>query len=196
MSYWIRDILLASILLILTSPLFLIISILLFFSQKQVFFLQQRPGLYEKPFVLIKFCTMRPLQVGEQPGVLDACRMTYWGTLLRKYSLNELPQLVNVIRGDMSLVGPRPLLMDYLPLYTSEEKIRHQVKPGITGWAQIHGRNQLSFKQRFQYDIWYVCHRNHKLDLHIMLKTFVDLINPTRIREVATTFNPKYDGSN
>jgi len=196
MSYRIRDILLASILLILASPLFLLISILLFLSQKQVFFLQQRPGLHEKPFVLIKFCTMRSLQKGEQPGIHDACRMTYWGKLLRKYSLNELPQLINVIKGEMSLVGPRPLLMDYLPLYTTQEKVRHHVKPGITGWAQIHGRNQLSFKHRFQYDVWYVYHRSHRLDLHIMLKTFVDLINPTKIQEEATTFNPKYDGSN
>ena len=123
-------------------------------------------------------------------------RLTPVGKWLRKTSLDELPQLWNVLKGDMSLVGPRPLLMDYLPLYTEEEKKRHSVKPGITGWAQIHGRNSLSFKQRFALDIWYVEHKRFSLDMEILWKTFLTVWRQEGIYANELTTSPKFDGTN
>ncbi len=196
MSYRIRDICLATVLLIISLPIQSCIVILLYFTQGQIFFIHKRPGLHEKPFYLIKFCTMRPLSKGEKEGTHDKERLTYWGKFLKKYSLNELPQLINVIKGEMSLVGPRPLLMEYLPLYTQEEQQRHSVRPGITGWAQIHGRNQLSFKTKFQYDLWYVYHRSHILDICILWQTLIDIFTREKIELEAATITPKFDGTN
>jgi lipopolysaccharide/colanic/teichoic acid biosynthesis glycosyltransferase len=132
-----------------------------------ILFRQVRPGQDGRSFTIIKFRTMR----GGVPGESDGARLSTLGTLLRSLSLDELPELVNVLRGDMSLVGPRPLLMDYLDRYTAEQARRHEVKPGITGWAQIHGRNELTWEDKFRYDVWYVDHLSFGLDMRILAAT-------------------------
>ena len=136
-----------------------------------VLFRQQRPGLGGKPFTILKFRTMRHVKPGEAMLASDADRITRLGQFLRSTSIDELPTLLNVLKGDMSLVGPRPLLMRYLERYTVEQARRHEAKPGITGWAQINGRNQLSWADKFDMDVWYVDHRSLALDLDILLKT-------------------------
>lgn len=196
MWYRLRDIVLASMGLILLSPVLLGIMIWLWATQRKVFFLQRRPGLHEQPFTLIKFSTM----IDALPGVPEEhnqqARLTPAGKILRETSLDELPNLFNVLKGDMSLVGPRPLLMEYLSLYSPEDKIRHQVKPGITGWAQIHGRNKLSFKERFRLDAWYVKHKSFWLDIHILARTFGKVLDRSGVYVDANTTSPKFDGSN
>ena len=137
-----------------------------------VFFSQLRPGLHGRPFRMIKFRTMRNLVDSHGRPLADEQRMTRLGAWLRACSLDELPEVWNVLRGDMSIVGPRPLLMDYLPLYTARQSRRHEVRPGITGWAQINGRNAISWQQRFDLDVWYVDNRSFLLDLKIFFKTF------------------------
>lgn len=137
---------------------------------KPVFFRQVRPGQFGQPFELIKFRTMTNDKKNDV-SLADAVRLTAIGRFLRTTSLDELPELWNVIRGEMSLVGPRPLLMEYLPLYSEEQKRRHEVRPGITGWAQINGRNNLSWEERFKMDVWYVDNRSFWLDLKVLLLT-------------------------
>lgn len=192
----IRDIFFSLLLLTLTSPLFLVICLALFISQKKVFFIQQRPGLNEKPFFLVKFSTLYDVLPGVDEAYKQQDRLTPVGKILRKYSLDELPQLTNVLRGDMSLVGPRPLLMEYLPLYTFEEKKRHNVMPGITGWAQVNGRNAIPFKRRFQYDLWYVEHKSFWLDVKILFITFTKIFKKEGVYSDAYTTSPKFDGTN
>jgi lipopolysaccharide/colanic/teichoic acid biosynthesis glycosyltransferase len=136
---------------------------------RPVLFRQQRPGLRGRPFTLYKFRTMRPAEPGREAG--EAERLTPLGSFLRSTSLDELPELWNVLRGDMSLVGPRPLLMEYLPLYTPEQARRHEVRPGITGWAQVNGRNAITWDEKFRLDVWYVDHRSLRLDLRILAMT-------------------------
>lgn len=159
---------------ILFLPL-IIISILVFcFLGRPIFFKQQRPGLNEKIFYLIKFRTMKNDRNQSNPNdemLPDEMRITKFGSVLRKLSLDELPTLFNVIKGDMSLVGPRPLLVKYLPLYSSKERIRHRVKPGITGWAQVNGRNEISWDKKFEYDVWYVNNQSFLMDIKILLMT-------------------------
>jgi len=138
---------------------------------RPVLFCQVRPGLHGKPFVMYKFRTMRDLRDAEGKLLPDEARLTPFGRWLRATSLDELPELVNVLRGEMSLVGPRPLLMEYLDRYTPEQARRHEVKPGITGWAQIHGRNNLSWDERFKLDVWYVDNWSLWLDLKILWRT-------------------------
>ena len=165
------DFLLAAIALILLAPIFIIVSIILVFSnQGKPFFLQTRPGKNEKPFKIIKFKTMNDLTDAHGELLPFDERVTPMGTFIRKYSLDEIPQLINVIKGDMSLIGPRPLLMQYLPLYNEQQKRRHNVKPGITGWAQVNGRNAITWKQKFELDIWYVEHLSFLVDLKILLQ--------------------------
>ncbi|MEK3885898.1 sugar transferase [Bacillus sp. FSL K6-3431] len=159
-------------LLILFSPHLLITGLLIkVILGGPILFKQQRPGLQARPFYLYKFRTMTDKR--DQQGNLlpDNLRLTTFGVFLRKCSLDELPQLINVIKGDLSLVGPRPLLMDYLPLYTEEQSKRHLVRPGITGWAQVNGRNAISWERKFELDIWYVHHQSLLLDLKILLLT-------------------------
>jgi lipopolysaccharide/colanic/teichoic acid biosynthesis glycosyltransferase len=139
---------------------------------KPVFFRQTRPGLHGKPFQMIKFRTMLDAYDKDGNPLPDDQRLTRFGAFLRATSLDELPELWNVLKGDMSLVGPRPLLMEYLPLYSAEQKRRHEVRPGITGWAQVNGRNALSWDEKFKLDVWYVDHRSFWLDLKILLLTF------------------------
>lgn len=196
MLYKIRDFLLALIILILSSPLFLLIVIGLFISQKRVFYLQQRPGFREKPFSLIKFSTLYDAPEGVDEAYRQQDRLTPLGKILRKYSLDELPQMINVLKGEMSLVGPRPLLMEYLPLYTKEEQLRHSVMPGITGWAQIHGRNSIPFKKRFEYDLWYVKNKSFVLDLRIIGMTLKKVLSSEGVFANEWTTSPRFDGNN
>lgn len=136
-----------------------------------VFFCQQRPGLGRRPFRIIKFRTMNQARDAHGNLLPDAERLTPFGRFLRNSSLDELPELVNVLRGDMSLVGPRPLLMEYLPLYTPDQARRHEVRPGITGWAQVKGRNAISWEEKFRLDVWYVDHQSLWLDVKILAMT-------------------------
>lgn len=166
------DLLLASVLLIVLSPLCLLTAAaILVCMGRPVLFRQNRPGLNGRAFELLKFRTMTDARDDRGQVLPDEKRLTGLGRLLRRTSLDELPQLVNIIRGDMSLVGPRPLLMEYLDRYTEEQSRRHTVKPGITGWAQINGRNALSWEDKFRLDVWYVDNRSIWLDIKILLIT-------------------------
>lgn len=163
--------------LLLASPIFIIVSVLLLFANKgKIFFVQTRPGKNEKFFNLIKFKTMNNKK--DQNGNLlpDDVRITKIGKMIRKFSLDELLQLINVLKGDMSLIGPRPLLVEYLPLYNDFQKRRHDVKPGITGWAQVNGRNTISWQEKFEYDIWYVENISFYLDIKIFLMTIIKIL--------------------
>ena len=196
MAYRIRDIIIASLALIILSPVFLLICIGLWLTQERIFFVQQRPGLDEKPFSLIKFSTMNDVEPGKDEFDMQLDRLTFIGKYLRSWSLDELPQLINVIKGEMSLVGPRPLLMEYVPLYTDSEHRRHDVLPGITGWAQINGRNALSFKQKFAHDLWYVENKSVWLDFKIMFLTFWKVLIREDIHANDFTTCARYDGTN
>lgn len=166
------DITLSFIGLLVLSPVILVVYFLI---RKKlgtpVFFKQLRPGLNGKSFEMIKFRTMRDALDSDGNPLPDSERMTSFGSFLRASSLDELPELWNVLKGDMSLVGPRPLLMQYLPLYTNEQKRRHDVRPGVTGWAQINGRNSLSWEEKFKLDVWYVDNRTLWLDIRILFLT-------------------------
>lgn len=158
--------------LLILSPVWLTLILLIRKRMgSPVFFRQQRPGKYGQPFLMIKFRTMHDARDAAGNLLPDAERLTRFGQFLRSTSLDELPELWNVFKGDMSLVGPRPLLMEYLPLYSAEQSRRHEVRPGITGWAQVNGRNAISWEEKFQLDIWYVDNRSIWLDLKIMLMT-------------------------
>lgn len=157
---------------VILSPIFLFVTIGLFFANNgKPFFLQTRPGKNEKLFKIIKFKTMNDKKNKQGDLLPDAERLTAIGSFVRKTSIDEIPQLLNVIKGDMSLIGPRPLLVQYLPLYNDFQKQRHKVRPGITGWAQVNGRNAISWQQKFEYDVWYVKHCNFILDLKILFLT-------------------------
>ncbi len=166
------DLLVASLGAVILSPLILLVAILVrIFLGSPVIFRQQRPGYKERPFHLYKFRTMTEARDAGGELLPDSARLTRLGRFLRGLSLDELPELLNILRGDMSLVGPRPLLMEYLPLYSPEQRRRHEVHPGVTGWAQVHGRNELDFPARFAMDVWYVAHWSFWLDLKILLLT-------------------------
>lgn len=167
------DFLLALSGLIILSPFFILIFLALFIANNnKPFFLQPRPGKNGTIFKVIKFKTMNDKKDAEGNLLPDADRLTGVGKFIRKTSLDEIPQLLNVIKGDMSLVGPRPLLVEYLPLYNGTQKRRHEVKPGITGWAQVNGRNAISWEQKFEFDVWYVDHLSFPLDVKIIWLTF------------------------
>ena len=172
------DLVTASIVLILLAPVMaLVAGAIRLMMGRPVFFRQIRPGYRAKPFVLYKFRTMREAYDADGTPRPDAERLTRLGRLLRRTSLDELPQLWNVLRGDLSLVGPRPLLMQYLPLYTPEQARRHEVKPGITGWAQVNGRNAIGWEQKFDLDTWYVDHWTLGLDIKILAMTVLKVLN-------------------
>ncbi len=169
------DFIIALLLLIILSPIILLTTILLFLANNgKVFFFQQRPGLNSKPFKIVKFKTMRDAFDKEGIPLPDELRLTKIGSIIRSTSLDELLQLINVLKGDMSLVGPRPLLMQYLSRYTLEQAKRHNVKPGITGWAQVNGRNAISWEQKFKLDVEYVEKQSFVLDLKILWLTFLN----------------------
>jgi lipopolysaccharide/colanic/teichoic acid biosynthesis glycosyltransferase len=160
-----------------------------------VFFHQTRIGLHGKPFVLYKLKTMRDPRPGEDPLTTDAIRITPLGRFLRATSLDELPSLWNVLKGDMRLVGPRPLLPEYLPLYTPEQMRRHEVKPGITGWAQVNGRNAISWEEKFRLDVWYVDHRSAWLDLKILWLTVWQVLARRGVSAAGHATMPPFTGS-
>jgi len=164
------------LLLLLSLMIRVLMLILLFLNKGDVFFFQQRLGLNAEVFAIVKFKTMSGEKDREGKLPPDWKRITPIGRWLRKYSLDELPQLINVLRGDMSLVGPRPLLMDYLRHYNQQQFRRHEVRPGITGWAQINGRNGISWEQKFDFDLWYIENRSLLLDLKILSRTFVQVL--------------------
>ena len=162
---------------------------------KPIFFKQTRPGKDEKPFEILKFRTMTDERDLNGELLPDKDRMTKTGDYIRKTSIDELPQLINVLKGDLSLVGPRPLLMDYLPLYTEEQRKRHLVKPGITGWAQVNGRNTISWEEKFKLDVWYVENQSFKLDMFILYKTIMNVIKRKDITAANHVTMEKFRGN-
>ncbi len=179
---FIGDIIISLFLLLILSPVILFTAILLLLTNRgKVFFFQERPGLNNKPFFIVKFKTMLDAFDSQGNPLPDEERITKIGKFIRSASLDELLQLINVIKGDMSLIGPRPLLMRYLPRYSTEQAIRHEVKPGITGWAQVNGRNAISWEQKFKYDVEYVDNQTLILDLKILWLTFLNVIQRTGI---------------
>lgn len=180
---------------LLLFPIFIIVYIILFFMNNgKVFFFQERPGKDEKIFKIIKFKTMNDKKNKQGEFLPFEERVTKIGLFIRNYSLDEIPQLLNVIKGDMSIVGPRPLLTQYLPLYNQEQKKRHNVKPGITGWAQVKGRNSILWKQKFAYDIWYVNNISFVLDFKILLLTIKRIIIPEGINSSNGLNMPTFTG--
>lgn len=161
-----------------------------------ILFRQVRPGMHGKPFQMIKFRTMRDTTDTDDKPLPDSERMTPFGSFLRASSLDELPELWNVLKGDMSLVGPRPLLMEYLPRYTPEQFRRHEVRPGVTGWAQVNGRNALSWEEKFRLDVWYVDNRSFWLDLKIIFLTVKKVLMRDGISADGEVTMPKFMGSN
>ena len=179
------------------SPLFLIVTVSLFIANKgEVFFVQQRPGKNTRIFKVIKFKTMTDERDANGNLLPDAQRLTRIGKFVRSASLDEIPQLLNVLKGDMSLVGPRPLLVEYLPLYSPEQARRHEVRPGITGWAQVNGRNALSWQQKFEYDVWYVDHISLTLDAKILLLTIINVIKKEGISKDGYATTERFEGNN
>ncbi len=190
------DLVFALILVIIFSPLMLSLAVLIrFLMGSPVIFKQQRPGFMGRPFYLYKFRTMTEVR-GEDGELLgDDQRLTGLGRFLRRFSLDELPQLFNVIKGELSFVGPRPLLMAYLDRYSEDQARRHEVKPGITGWAQVNGRNAVSWEERFKLDVWYVDNRSFVLDLKILTMTLVKVLKAEGISGEGTETMSEFMGS-
>jgi sugar transferase EpsL len=194
---YLLDKLFALLLLTLFLPVFLIVVLVIRLGAgKPVFFRQTRPGLNEKPFELIKFRTMQDLYDDNGSPLPDEVRITGVGKWLRKLSLDELPQMINVLKGEMSIVGPRPLLMEYLPLYNEKQKRRHLARPGITGWAQVNGRNALSWEEKFELDVWYVDHWSLALDFKILCLTLIKVIKREGISQEGRATMDKFRGGN
>ena len=190
------DFSLAIIGILLFSPLFVILTIILYFANGgQPFFFQLRPGKEGKLFRIIKFNTMNDKRDAGGNLFSDAERLTKIGKFIRKTSLDEIPQLLNVIKGEMSLVGPRPLLPSYLDLYNDFQKRRNEVKPGITGWAQINGRNHISWEKKFKYDVWYVDHVSFWLDFKILIITILKVIKSEGINEEGQATSEEFKGN-
>ncbi|MBT3315086.1 MAG: sugar transferase [Anaerolineae bacterium] len=186
------DLLVAFVGLLLFSPVLLIVAILVrFFHGTPILFKQERPGYKGKPFFIYKFRTMTNRLAPDGSLLPDAERMTRFGRFLRATSMDELPELLNILRGEMSLVGPRPLLMQYLPLYNDEQMRRHDALPGITGWAQINGRNNISWDEKFKLDLWYIDNQSFWLDMRILWQTFSKVFKREDVSmegEATTTF--------
>ena len=192
----ILDFLISIVALILFSPLIITLIILLMFANTgKPFFFQKRPGKNTKIFTIIKFKTMKDPKNNESELINQEQRITKVGAFVRKTSLDELLQLVNVLKGDMSLIGPRPLLIEYLPLYNKEQARRHTVKPGITGWAQVNGRNALSWKEKFALDVWYVDHLSFNNDLRILIKTIQKIFNRETMSSIENASFSLWDGN-
>lgn len=181
---------------IMILPLSAVVALSLWLTQEKVLFRQRRPGLRGKPFTLYKFCTMTNAQDKNGNLLPDEQRITKIGALVRNLSLDELPQFWNVIKGEMSLVGPRPLLMEYLTRYTPEEARRHDVTPGITGWAQVNGRNAISWESKFALDVWYVDHASFFLDFRILWMTCLRVIRRSGISSQGHATMPQFMGKN
>jgi len=190
------DIIASIILLLLLSPVMIVLSALIYFLLgTPILFRQQRPGIGGKSFTILKFSTMTN-DIDKNGNLLpDGMRLTSFGKFIRKTSLDELPELFNVLKGEMSLVGPRPLLMQYLPRYSSEQMRRHVVKPGITGWAQINGRNSISHEEKFKLDVWYVDNHTLVLDIKIILITIFKILMRKDIKEPNHLDNEEFKGN-
>jgi sugar transferase EpsL len=190
------DLIVAVILIIVIAPLLLLIALIVRLTLgPPVLFRQQRPGLNGEPFEIFKFRTMTNVNAENGKLLPDAERLINFGKILRRFSLDELPQLLNVLKGDLSMVGPRPLLMEYMALYTPEQKRRHEVRPGITGWAQVNGRNALSWEERFKLDVWYVDHQTIWLDLKILWLTLLRVLHGEGINQEGQATMEKFRGS-
>ncbi|EKB55416.1 MULTISPECIES: sugar transferase [Flavobacteriales] len=190
------DFILALIGFLLLSPVFIIVTIGLFFAnQGKPFFFQLRPGKDGKIFKIIKFKTMNDKKDEHGNLLPDADRLTKVGSFVRKTSLDEIPQLLNVIKGDMSLIGPRPLLPSYLALYNDFQRRRNEVKPGITGWAQVNGRNSISWEKKFEYDVWYVDHISFALDFKILWLTVLKVLKSEGINEQGQATSEEFKGN-
>jgi len=187
---------LALLLIILFSPIYIVVSLLILVKMgRPILFRQKRPGLHEEIFGIYKFRTMTNEKDENGELLPDDKRLVGVGKFIRSTSLDELPQIFNVLKGDMSFVGPRPLLIEYLPLYNERQKKRHNVKPGITGWAQVNGRNAISWEQKFEYDVWYVEHQSFWLDMKILWMTFLKVVNRSDISSDTSATMEKFEGS-
>jgi len=183
--------------LLIAVPFILPVLLFVYWKTKESpFFLQKRPGLNEQIFMLIKMRTMTNTRDSEGNLLPDKDRITRWGKFLREASIDEIPQLINVLTGDMSLIGPRPLLPEYLPLYSDFHKRRHLVRPGITGWAQVNGRNSISWQQKFDLDVWYVEHVSFKVDMQIIFRTIKKVFMKEDINLSKEITMPMFDGTN
>ena len=187
---------LALFLIILFSPIYIVVSLLIFFKMgSPILFRQKRPGYKEEIFGIYKFRTMTNEKDANGNLLPDDKRLVGIGKFIRSTSLDELPQLFNVLKGEMSFVGPRPLLEEYLPLYNEKQKRRHDVKPGITGWAQVNGRNAISWEQKFDYDVWYVDNQSFWLDIKILWLTFLKVVKRSDISSSTSSTMEKFTGS-
>lgn len=185
----------ALILLIVCFPLILAAFLVLAISNRgNPFFSQMRPGLHGRVFRIYKFKTMSDRLDAKGDLLPDELRISWLGSMIRMASIDELPQLWNVILGDMSMIGPRPLLVEYLPLYDDKQARRHLVRPGITGWAQVNGRNAITWEQKFDFDVWYVDNLSFSIDLKILLKTLYKVLKPNGVNAAGGNFMPKFTG--
>ena len=184
--------------IIVLSPILIVVTVWLHFANKGAgaLFTQERPGKDAKIFRVIKFKTMTDERDADGNLLPDVQRLTRVGKVVRSLSLDELPQLFNVLKGDMALIGPRPLLVKYLPLYTKEQMRRHEVRPGITGWAQVNGRNAITHTKKFEYDVWYVDHLSFALDVKILWMTVVNVIRRKDISTAGEATAPTFNGHN
>ena len=190
------DVILSAAALLMLAPLLIVIWILIRVTMgSPAIFAQRRPGRGGRPFMLFKFRTMQAADSDDVDTDTDQHRLTRLGRILRSTSLDELPELWNILRGDMSLVGPRPLLEEYLPLYTAQQARRHEVRPGLTGWAQVNGRNTVDWDKRFELDVWYVDHATIMLDFRILLKTVLQVLRPGETSSSGHATQSKFMGS-
>ena len=192
------DFLIALVALVCISPVLAVVTIWLHFANKGAgaFFLQERPGLHGKIFKIIKYKTMTDERDAEGNQLPDKDRLTKVGKFVRSTSIDELPQLINVLKGDMALVGPRPLLPEYLPLYSIEQARRHEVRPGITGWAQCHGRNAITWADKFKLDVWYVNNCTFLTDIKILIRTINTVLNRNGISQEGNATMEPFNGNN
>jgi undecaprenyl phosphate N,N'-diacetylbacillosamine 1-phosphate transferase len=190
------DLLLSGTAFVIAFPVFLLVAVVFYFlNDGKPFFFQVRPGKQAKLFTVIKFKTMNDRRGADGELLPDAIRLTTFGKWVRKTSLDEIPQLLNVIKGDMSLIGPRPLLVEYLPLYNPVQAKRHDVRPGITGWAQVNGRNAISWERKFELDVWYVEHLSWLLDLKIVFLTIFKVFKSEGISSDTSATMEKFEGT-
>lgn len=185
----------AALLLVMALPLLLLMGLVRWRLGTPVLFRQQRPGLGGRPFEIIKLRTMTNRRDDRGELFSDEARLTPFGRFLRSTSLDELPEIWNVLKGDMSLVGPRPLLMEYLPLYSARQARRHEVRPGLTGWAQVNGRNAISWEQKFEYDVWYVDNRSFWLDMKILWMTAIRVLRREGVSQQGHATMERFTGS-
>lgn len=191
------DIIVSLVVLIITLPITIIVFVILFYQNRsKAFFFQERPGLHQKAFVIIKFKTMTDAKDENGNLLPDNQRITKAGKIIRQLSIDELPQLVNVLKGDMSLIGPRPLLFKYIPLYNTVQLRRHEMRPGITGWAQVNGRNTISWNQKFEFDVYYIDHISFLFDLKILWMTAKKVLQRDGINQTAERPMQPFNGNN